>query len=121
MKKKTKQVEGEGEKSEQYDDGEKERENLKDQSIVNYLSEISSRRENFVTDAFDSIVVRQDTRLLYLHEIKNKTRMPFKNYTKRRNSISSRIVNDKRQQQDDSIKTRLQVNKKTYLAKLLVS
>lgn len=79
----------------------------KDQSIANYIPEIS--KENFVLGAFDSQIKHQDSDLLYLDEIRTNAHIPFK---QRRSQLTN-------QMNDDVIFDGSQNERKTYRAKLL--
>lgn len=85
----------------------------KDQTLANYIPEWS--KEKFVMGAFDSEITHQDTDVLYLHEIRNKTRMPYK-YSKR---PANPVDPQSNRPEDDIIVEGSQGDKKTYRAKLL--
>lgn len=80
----------------------------KDQSIANYVPEIS--KENFVLGAFDSQIIHQDTQMLYLAELRNQTRKPFKQGKQSNNQLNKN---------DDLIIDGSQNETKRYRAKLL--
>lgn len=86
----------------------------KDQTLANYIPEVS--KEKFVMGAFDSEIIHQDTDIhsLYLHEIRNKTRLPYK-YTKRQQDSDAQFGRS----EDDIIVEGSQGDKKIYRAKLL--
>lgn len=85
----------------------------KDQTLANYIPEVS--KEKFVMGAFDSEITHQDTEVLYLHEIKNKTRQPYR-YNKRQQQTTEQASS---RPEDDIIVEGSQGDKKTYRAKLL--
>ena len=87
----------------------------KDQTLANYIPEVS--KEKFVMGAFDSEIIHQDTDVhsLYLHEIRNKTRLPYR-YNKRQANSTDQQAN---RPEDDIIVEGSQGEKKTYRAKLL--
>lgn len=84
----------------------------KDQSIASLVPE--QVKESFCVGAFDSVISHQDAQQLYLHEIRNKTRLPIKRKCLIRNSLNNKKDNDVTCENDD-----YQTNKKTYKAKLL--
>ncbi|MDV3182841.1 MAG: RLF2 family protein, partial [Candidatus Phytoplasma australasiaticum] len=80
----------------------------KDQSIALLVPD--QVKESFCIGAFDSIISHQDTKILYLDEIRNKTRKPIKN----------KCLNKLKQKKDnDIIVENDQLDKKVYKAKLL--
>ena len=88
----------------------------KDQTLANYIPEVS--REKFVMGAFDSEIIHQDTDLcsLYLNEIRNKTRVPYKYSKRQQNAMADQQSN---RPEDDIIVEGSQGDKKTYRVKLL--
>jgi len=79
----------------------------KDQSIANYIPEIS--KDNFVMGAFDSQVIHQDATVLYLHELRNRSHMPYMHAKHSKTQMKT----------DDEITDGSQGESKTYRAKLL--
>lgn len=85
----------------------------KGQTLANYIPEVS--KEKFVMGAFDSEIIHQDTGVLYLQEIKNKTRLPYR-CNKRQQQTAEQASS---RPEDDIIVEGSQGEKKIYRAKLL--